>query len=362
MNEGEAEWEAREQAEREAREKAEREAREQAEWEARENAEREAREKAEWDAREQAERGAREKAGREAAPELIAKEKVMFKSMEKEQNKQLMDKVKSSMHLGNIDKQQAKQKIIAGVIGMADWSSKWKEIHEKNQKLHQCIEQNKANLNNKQQQLDKLTQEVREIKQALSVMEEQKEVAEFYDRWLEPIAAAEKELKSGFEEKLKAGKHVDWTVDEVSLFLNVCGMGDLISHQRQKQIDGEVLEIAIEDVTAMEIKDRLMESKMEFHLKVLESGKMMNEEELSQSMVWRHREVEKLLLLLKEWEIDLNEELVRKKGISICQLLYFNVKDFQEALGLERKKVFEVVKKFIRMRKEFENFLGSVRE
>src|SRR3990167_9548519 len=145
-----------------------------------------------------------------------------------------------------------------------------KRLYEnpKNKQLNQCIQQHKVNLNNKQQQLDKLTQEVREIKQALSTIAEYKEVVEFFYRWSEPIAEAEKELKSGFEEKLQAGKHGEWTMDEVSLFLHVCGMEDTVIHQRTNKIDGEVLEYAMEDVTVMGIKDRL-----KFNLKVLKSGK-----------------------------------------------------------------------------------------
>src|SRR3990167_7621632 len=257
----------------------------------------------------------------EGQKEGFGEEKEMFKAMEKEQNKQLMDKVKS-LHWHNVNKQQAKQKIIEGVIGMADWSSKWEGIHANNQQLNQLIEQHKANLNNKhraveqrkinlkkkQKELDKLTQEVINIKQALATFEEQKEVVEFFDILLEPVAEAEKELKSGFEEKLCAGKHGEWTMDEVSLFLNVCGMENVVTHQRQMQIGGDVLEDAIVDVTVMGIKDPLAEKKMEFYLKVLESGKMMNEEQLSQSVVWRHREVGKTLLLLREWEIALDEE------------------------------------------------------
>src|SRR3990167_3772003 len=286
----------------------------------------------------------------------------MFKSIEKEQNKPLMDKLKSAKHFHNLNKQQAKQKIIEGEIGMADWSSKWKDIHAKNQQLHQlhqCIEQHKANLNNKQEHLNKLTQEVKEIKQALCNMEEYKEVVEFFEVFLKPIAEAEKELKSGFEEKLHAGKHGEWTMDEVSLFLNVCEMETLVIHQREKKIDGNKLKVAMEDVTVMEIKDKLAKKKMKFYLKVLKSGKMLNEQELSQSMVWRHRKVEKTLLLMKEWQIVLNEELVRKKSISVCELLYFNAKDFKEELGVEMGKSVEMVGKLKRMRKEFERFLKN---
>ena len=107
----------------------------------------------------------------------------------------------------------------------------------------------------------------------------------------------------------------------------------------------------------MEIKDRVQKRKMEFYLKMLESGKMGNEQELSQNMVWRHREVEKTLVLMKEWDIGLNEELVRKKSLSICELLYFNAEDFQEEMGVEARDAMRIVRKLKGMRKDFEGFL-----
>ena len=65
----------------------------------------------------------------------------------------------------------------------------------------------------------------------------------------------------------------------------------------------------------------------------------------------------KTLLLMKEWEIALNEELVRKKSISVCELLYFNAKDFKEELGVEMGESVEMVGKL--KRKEFERFLKN---
>ena len=84
----------------------------------------------------------------------------------------------------------------------------------------------------------------------------------------------------------------------------------------------------------------------------------MKEEELSQCMVWRHKEVEKTLLLLKEWEIELDEQLVRKKGISVGYLLYFNG-DFMKELGVEGKEAIAMVRKLNRMRNEFKEFQSS---
>ena len=92
-------------------------------------------------------------------------------------------------------------------------------------------------------------------------MEENTKTFEFYDEFLQPIAEAEKELKSGFQVKLNAGKHADFTVDEVSLFLNVCEMADLVIHQRTNKFDGATLEDAIEDVSVMEISDKVQKRK-----------------------------------------------------------------------------------------------------
>ena len=159
-------------------------------------------------------------------------EKQIFKSMEKEQSKELMLKMQSGKGIKQLDKHQAKQKIIEGVIGMAEWTTKLQEIHKKKQQLDQCIQKHKLTLLDKQQQFDKLTQDIEEIQQALSNMEENTKTLKFYDELLQPVAEAEKELKSGIQEKLKAENHADFTVDEVSLFLNVCRMEDLVNHQR----------------------------------------------------------------------------------------------------------------------------------
>ena len=40
----------------------------------------------------------------------------------------------------------------------------------------------------------------------------------------------------------------------------------------------------------------------------------------------------------------LNEELVRKKGISICELLFFKIKDFQEELQVGVKNGIEMAR------------------
>ena len=48
---------------------------------------------------------------------------------------------------------------------------------------------------------------------------------------------------------------------------------------------------------------------------------------------------------------------MRKKRISICELLYFKAKDFQKELAVGMNEAREMVRKLQRMRKEFEKFL-----
>ena len=61
--------------------------------------------------------------------------------------------------------------------------------------------------------------------------------------------------------------------------------------------------------------------------------------------------------LLKEWEIELDAELVKEKQISICQLIFFKIKDFEEIFGMEKKEIHPLVKKLQTVGKKFEIFL-----
>ena len=282
------------------------------------------------------------------------KEREIFKSLTSEQTKEIKTKIVSTMHIKDWSKKEViVEKIVTGVIGLADWTAKWIFIHERNQELVQSIQQHKSNLSHKQQQCSELQEEIAKIQRELASMEEEKETIEFFDGFLQPIAEAEKELKSGWEEKLQAGKYGEFSVDEVSLFLNVCGIEELIEHQREHKINGEMLEVAMDDISVMLIEDTLTKRKLKFYLKVLQSGKLLNEEELGNLMVWRHKSVEKTLLLLREWEIGLDEGLVRKKGISVCQLIFFKVKDWMKVFGVEWKEAIGIRRKLQGIKKEF---------
>src|SRR3990167_3619459 len=284
-------------------------------------------------------------------------EKQIFKSLASEQSKEVKAKMESARMPCKLSKEQARENMVLGVIPMADWASKWNPIHKKSKKAKQSIAEHQEALSQKQQQLAKLSKEIEEIQQGLAGMQQDNETWQYFDEFLEPLVEVENELKSAFEEKVNAGKFAEFSVDDFSLFLNVCGIEALVPFQRENQFKGEELVFAFSDISALEIKDDLLEKKVKFYLKVLEAGKLLKEEELAKSVIWRHREVEKTLLLLREWDIRLDEELLRKEKISICQLIFFKLKNLKKILGLQTKEGMQILAKLEALRNDFIEFL-----
>ena len=283
-------------------------------------------------------------------------EKEMFQSLASEQSKEVKETMERARMTSKLSKEQVRENMVLGVIPMADWASKWNPIYEKSHKAKLSIAEHQAALSQKQQQLAKLSKEIEEIQQGLAGMVEDNETWQYFDEFLEPLVEVENELKSAFEEKVNAGKFAEFSVDDFSLFLNVCGIEALVPFQRENQFKGEELVFAFSDISVLEIKDDLQQKKVKFYLKVLEAGKLLKGKELAKSVIWRHREVEKTLLLLREWDIRLDEELIRKEKISICQLIFFKLKNLK-MFGLDKKEGMQTCAKLESLRKEFEAFL-----
>ena len=289
----------------------------------------------------------------------VALEKALFHSLIFQQSKQLKNMIISTIPTSNyaLPAHQIKDRILSGVIPMANWSSKWIPIHKRNEHLSQSITEVKTVLSEKQQQLLKLQQETAEMQQQLDDLEEEKDALQFFDAFLGPISEIETELRCEFVEKVRAGKNKEFTMDDVSLFLNVCGMEGLVEQQRDKKWTGEALELASSDISVCGIKQPLEEKKLMFYLKLLQSRKLLNEDELGKSVIWANRDVEKTLELLREWQICVDEELVRKKEISICQLIFFKQQDLEELLNVRGSEGMKMLGNLETLKNEFELFL-----
>src|SRR3990167_8917657 len=301
--------------------------------------------------------------GRQSKRLGTASIKDIFQTLTKQQNQELKERITAAMASPTMEESEIKECIASGVIPLVDWSIQWNPIHNKNQEVSQSIQRNKLSLQTKTEKLQelqgevaKLQQEVARMKQAIQEQEGQQEVLEFFDKFLEGIVRVEKEVTESFNKKLATGKHKEFSVDEVSLFLNMYGIEELVELQREKGYKGQDLDFFSYDLSTIPIKDALVKKKLKFYLKVLGSGLLGKKELLANSAIWRHREVDKTLLLLKEWEIVLNEEVVRQKSISIGQLVYCKSKDFLEVFELSANEARGVVEKMRDKRIEFEEF------
>ena len=286
----------------------------------------------------------------------------IFTALATEQNKELKERIGSlpSFSTENFTEQIIKESLLLGIIPTVDWSARWTPIFTKNQQLSRSITEKKSVLSEKQALLQQLQNEIAELQTEVTSLEEERDVAQFFDGILLPIAKIEKELRGSFFAKLENNNYAEFSVDEVSLFLNIGEISTLIPFQRASQIDGEDLSIAVTDISVLGIKGHsLAKRKLEFNLKLLETGLFMKEEILGKSAIWRHKDVGKTPSILREYDIQLSEEIIKHNDISIGHLLYFKSKDLREFFGLQGKDVGKIVAKLQKLRKNFESFLRT---
>ena len=289
----------------------------------------------------------------------------IFKQVREQQNKELKDKlievIPTAGKEGIMQEAEIVEQMVRGVIPLADWSIQWTRIHQRNQELQHWIEEKEITLLEKQKAVSELQDQIKELTRSVSEWKEEKETVDFFDKFLAPIVSVEKQLTASFQLKLENVEA--FTVDDVSLFLSVCGMQDSVPFQREQQYDGEHLKTCclLSDAAGMGIKDTLTSKRFEFYGKIVESGLFGKEEVLSQSVVWRHLEIGATLKLLKEWEIQLDAELVKEKQISICQLIFFKIEDFEKIFGMTKIEIPPLMKKLQTVRKQFEKLLEENR-
>ena len=169
-----------------------------------------------------------------------------------------------------------------------------------------------------QQRIQTLQQEILAIQRTLASAEKGKGTAEFFDNFIQPIPVVQKQLQQAFEEKVHNRRFLEFSVDEVSWFLNICELQELVEFQRDTQINGEGLIAAIDDITVIEMNDVLLLKKLTFYLQVLDSGLLLQPDILKNAAVWIHRSIDKTLLMLQQLEIALSEDVIRNKNISIA--------------------------------------------
>ena len=284
--------------------------------------------------------------------------KQIFLSLAKEQSKQLIETIKASYIPDESEKDDFfRLQILTGNIPMIDWSTRWIPIHTKNQELSALIDQHRTRLVDHQKKLKEIQARISKIQQQLAIWENEKETLDFYDEFLEPVVLLEKEITESFHAKLRNPQ--EFSVDDVSVFLQMCSLGEVVDLQRQKSISGDefISFSSISDMSELGITDALTKKKLKFYAKLLENGLFKKQEILLKSVIWRHIPVNKTLEFLREIELKLDEEVIKEKEISVCQLIYFKIKDFREIFGIDGKEAVPIMQQLKSVRRDFKQFL-----
>ena len=286
----------------------------------------------------------------------------IFEQLQSEQSPELIEKIRSCSLESKINENKfIKEHLLKGEIPLCDWNTKWDPIRTRFLETGAAINDAKGNLAVHQEQLAQLQGKIKQLEEQIVDLEDQHRSLDFFNGFFQPIVAVEKELTESFRSKL--GKISEFSVDDVCLFLNFASLSELVDLFQEKQVDGELLVLlaSVGGFSGIGIEDTLLEKQLEFHWKLLENNLLFDREKLEQSVVWRHRSPENTLKLLNEFDLTaLDPEIVTKKQISICQLIYFSVDNFVKTFGITLKAAVSAVKTLQDLRLGFENFVQLI--
>ena len=255
-----------------------------------------------------------------------------------------------------------KNNLLEGRIPFVKWNSILQPILEAHKQFGETIEQLNATLAQQETQLEEITKLVESTREELQKVEERAESTNFYTQLLSPLAAVETELTQSFYSKLDTPEL--FTTDDVCMFLNYASLTKLLPEFQEAEITGELLVAltkanGLEEIDAM--GDILLNKRLEFFCQLLVHKIFLNEEILSESIIWRHMSVENTIKLLHEYQVDLSEDVIRKYQISICQLINLQVNQLRHIFGMSVLDAANQVMKLAPLRKSFKQFLKSTK-
>ena len=280
----------------------------------------------------------------------------------------IMQKLQSNERFVDLkDINTIKQAFLRGEIPMLKWDAKSKEIRKNLNESKLQLEIIDNDLREHQKKLAHLLelvkqteQQVAEKKEELAAKSAESETWQFFDQFIEPIAIVELELTDSFN--AKRNNVEKFSVDDVSLFLGMCGLSQLVPKIQEKKITGEdmMLYSAASGFRELEIEDILLEKQLEYKWKLFENDLLFdNDHLLSQSLLWRHDTVPKTILLLAEYHIPIPSEKINQTGATISQLIFCDASDLKKLFEIDTKTCLNIVIKLKNLKKSFKHFLSS---
>ena len=244
----------------------------------------------------------------------------------------------------------------------------WQQIRERKEQVNKQVEETKKLLAEKQRKLQELMESIENTREIIdeseAILRNQSELPS--DCTADIIYPAgesevEEDLLKQLKEKLESEGMEKLTVEDLCVFLQFCGMSAIIPYFRSQSINGEELKLFLStsDFTGIGIDDILLEKQLEFFTKLLDCKLLFSPDVLEKSEIWQHRSPELTMVFLENKEIALPPETISQKGISICQLIFFDFLDIQQMFQLNLRNCVIAAKKLKLLKKEFKIFLKT---
>ena len=196
-------------------------------------------------------------------------------------------------------------------------------------------------------QLNDLVQGTEESIQQLRV---QQEPITKISNFLARRVSINNELLALFTRKLSNPSRL--TVDEVSLFLNLCDLKEFIQPFKDNKMDGSMLLDFSQDsdLKAIGKFDLFARRKYQFNVYLLYNGLFFNQKHIKNCIVCNNSTPESLLKLLKEFQLNLSESIIKQHSITTPQLILFSRGDLNKIFGLSPRECVEVYQKLASLR------------
>lgn len=260
------------------------------------------------------------------------------------------------------DKRFVHSNFVQGNISMSNWQEKYNLIQQRQiyswkkkleleiaiKKYEDLIEQTKIT--------------IEEHKRELKSVELEHANSNILKEVIEPVAYVENQLRELVRQKVEANIHLEQ--EEVSLFLNIANLSDLIPIFHEKKINGKNIGQfkSSNELNTIGVNDVLLGKKFLYANKLLENRAFFKKSALENCPIVSFSATpEKTLDYLRDMKIiGLNERLISEHKIFINQLIFFSAADLMHIFQISLQNAMEISQKLSRLLFAFDNYLKSV--
>ena len=256
----------------------------------------------------------------------------------------------------NLSKAKIKESLVKGEIPFLPWHREFQSFSTKKQELTEEINKTNSIITLHRDRAKKLKKKVQALEN--TIVENSKQLSEYESQekslnvvvnFLQPLAEQEKLLVEQFNDKLRKQEPESWGSDDVSMFLSLANVPQLIDSFRELKIGGEELFLTGHYDISRGLRVPIPVLKKFQYAQLLLQKRLFGEKDkLEKCPITRNATPDRLLLLLKEYGITtLNKEIIIEQQIVAGELMLYSPIELQRVFpnlkNEDRKQTFDKI-------------------